>query len=125
MTSLQKTSLQKTSLPDLVAEIVEDGRELVELQVAALKTDLGARMGDLGTAIRSWLVAVCFSIVTAILLALAVSATLTELAGVPWFASLWIVTALAIGTVAALVYRARASGRKVTAPSPPAADSPD
>ncbi|MEO8706742.1 MAG: phage holin family protein [Kofleriaceae bacterium] len=91
--------------------IVDDARELVEAQVSSLKTDLGDRLGDLGTAIKSWLFAVCVAIVTAMLLGLSIAATLTEL-GIPWFAALWIVTAIAVACVAALVYRARASGRK-------------
>jgi hypothetical protein len=104
-------SARDVDLPDLVVGIVDDARELVEAQVSSLKTDLGDRLGDLGTAIKSWLFAVCVAIVTTMLLGLSIAATLTEL-GIPWFASLWIVTAIAIACVVALVYRARASGRK-------------
>ena len=103
-------------LPDLVAGIVDDGRALLSASVESLKTDLGSRMGDLGTAIRSWLVAVCVAIVTTVLLGAALAATLTEVVGLPWFVSLWLVTALAIAAVAALVYKARASGRKAVTP---------
>jgi hypothetical protein len=107
-------SARDTDLPDLFKGIVDDARDLVEAQVSSLRSDLGDRLGDLGSAIRSWLIAVCVAIVTAMVLAFALAATLTEVAGLPWFASLWIVTALAIGVVVALVYRARASGRKAT-----------
>lgn len=106
--------MRETDLPDLVAGVVADARDLVEAQVASLRTDLGGRLGDLGTAIRSWLIAVCVAIVTAVLLGIALAATLTEL-GVPWFASLWLVTAAAVGSVAALVYRARRAGSAAAA----------
>lgn len=100
------------SLPDLVVGVVDDARQLVEAQVSSLKSDLGERLGDLGSAIRSWLVAVCVAIVTTVLFGIALAATLTEVVGVPWFASLWIVTAVAVGAVVALVYQARSSGKR-------------
>jgi len=96
--------------PDLVVGVVNDVRQLVEAHVSSLKTDLG----DLGTAIKSWLIALCVAIVTTVLLGIAIAATLTELVGLPWYASLWIVTAVAICVVAGLVYRARTNGRKTT-----------
>jgi len=108
-------TVRDTDLPDLVKGIVDDARDLVEVQVSSLKSDLGDRLGDLGSAIRSWLIAGCVAIVTAMVLAFALAATLTEVAGLRWFVSLWIVTTLAVGVVAALVYRARASGRRATA----------
>lgn len=106
--------LRGAPLPDLVAGVVEDARQLVEAQVSSLKADLGGRLGDLGDAIRSWLIAGCVALVTAILFGVALAATLTEVAGVPLFASLWIVTALAVAVVAALVVRARSQGRRAT-----------
>jgi len=99
-------------LPDLVAHTVDDARALVEAQVSSLKSDLGVRLSDLGTTIKSWLIAVCVAIVTTVLLGVALAATLTQVVGLPWWLSLWIVTAVAIGTVVALVYRARAAGRR-------------
>jgi hypothetical protein len=99
-------------LPDLVVGVITDARELVEAEVGSLRRDLGERLGDLGNAIKSWLFVVCVAIVTAMLLGIAIAATLTQVAGLPWFVSLWIVTALAIGSVAALVFRARAHGRR-------------
>ncbi|MBA3540478.1 MAG: hypothetical protein H0T79_12785 [Deltaproteobacteria bacterium] len=108
------SNVRQIDLPDLVVGVVEDARDLLEAQVNSLKSDLGDRMGDLGTAIKSWLIAVCVAIVTTVLLGVAISATLTELVGLPWYVSLWIVTTIAICSVVALVYRARASGRKAT-----------
>ena len=105
------STLRDIPLPDLVADVVTDARELVEAQVSSLKSDLGDRMSQLGDSIRSWLVALCVAIVTAMLLGLAIAATLTQVVGLPWFVSLWIVTAIAIGAVVWLVYRARASGK--------------
>jgi hypothetical protein len=104
--------LSDVELPDLVAGVAEDARDLVEAQVSSLRHDLGERLGELGTAIKSWLFVVCVAIVTAMMLGVAIAATLTEVAGIPWFASLWIVTALAIGIVTALVVRARADAKK-------------
>lgn len=117
-------NVHRTPLPDLVAGVVDDARQLVEAQVSSLKADVGERLGDLGDAIRSWLVAVCVAIVTASLLGVALAATLTEVAGLPWFVSLWIVSAIAIGAVAALVYRARSSGRRAVSPSADDAATP-
>jgi hypothetical protein len=99
-----RTDLRDAPLPDLVAGVVNDMRELVEAQVGLLV--------DLGATIKSWLIALCVAIVTAMLLGLALAATLTQLLGIPWYAALWLVTALAVGAVVALVYRARATGRK-------------
>jgi hypothetical protein len=103
--------VRNTDLPDLVAGVIEDARELVEAQVSSIKADLGERLGDLGDAIRSWLVAVCLAIVTIVLLGISIAATLAEVAGLPWYVSLWIVTALAVGAVAVLVVRAQRKGR--------------
>jgi hypothetical protein len=105
--------LRALDLPDLMAGIVEDTRELVEVQVTSLRSDLGDRLGDLGRAIKSWLIAVCVAIVTTVLLGIAAAATLAEL-GLPWFASLWIVTGVAIAAVVGLVYRARHRSRQAT-----------
>lgn len=107
------TSSRDLPLPDLVASVIDDARQLVEAQVTSLRADLGDRLGDLGSAIRSWLVAVCVAIVTTVMLGLAITATLAQVIGLPWFASLWLVTFVAIAIVAGLVYRARSSGKRV------------
>jgi hypothetical protein len=104
--------VREIDLPDLVAGVVEDARELVEAQVGSLRHDLGERLGELGTAIKSWLFVVCVAIVTAMMLGIALAATLAQVVGLPWFVSLWLVTALAIAIVVVLVARARADGRK-------------
>ena len=108
--------VRELDLPDLVAGVIGDARELVEAEVGSLRQDLGQRLGDLGTAIKSWLFVVCVAIVTAMLLGTAIAATLTQVAGLPWWVSLWIVTALAVSIVVALVLRARASGRRAANP---------
>jgi hypothetical protein len=103
-----RSDLRDAPLPDLVAGVVTDMRDLVEAQVGSLKSDLGAT-------IKSWLIALCVAIVTAVLLGVALAATLTQVLGIPSYAALWLVTALAIGAAVALVYRARATGGKAAA----------
>jgi hypothetical protein len=107
-----RTDLRDAALPDLVAGVVTDMRELVEVQVGSLKSDLGGLLVDLGATIKSWLIALCVAIVTAVLLGLALAATLTQVLGIPSYVALWLVTALAVGAVVAFVYRARATGRQ-------------
>jgi len=104
-------------LPDLLAGIIEDTRDLVETQISALRDDVGHRVSDLGTAIQSWLIAFTVAIVTLLLLGLALASTLHEI-GLGWFGSLWSVTGLAIGAVVFLVYRARANSRQAAHPEP-------
>ncbi|MEP6863063.1 MAG: hypothetical protein ABJE66_20725 [Deltaproteobacteria bacterium] len=108
-------ALHDAELPDLVAGLVNDMRMLVQLEVASVRSDVGDRLVDLGAAIKSWLIALCVAIVTAVLLGLAIAATLTELVGVPSYVALWIVTAIAVGSVIRLVYWARVTGRKAAA----------
>ncbi len=110
------TSVRDLDLPDLVAGTVDDLRDLVELEATSLKAHLGERLGELQVAIKSWLIALCVAIVTMMLLGLAIAATLTEL-GLPFYASLWIVTAIAIGSVVFLVYRARSERPPPVAPA--------
>jgi hypothetical protein len=112
-----RTDLRDAALPDLVAGVVSDMRELVEAQVGSLKSDLSDLLVNLGATIKSWLVALCVAIVTAVLIGLALAATLTQVLGVPSYAALWLVTGLAVGAVVALVYRARATGRKAAVDS--------
>lgn len=107
-------ALRDAALPDLVAGLVNDMRSLVEAEVASVRSDVGDRLVDLGSAIKSWLIALCVAIVTTVLLGLAVAATIAQLGGVPWYAALWIVTAIAVSAVIRLVYWARLTGRKAT-----------
>ena len=102
--------IRDTDLPDLVAGVVEDARSLVEAQVSSIKTDLG----DLGSAIKSWLVAACVAILTTVLLGISIAATLNEVAGIPWYLALWIVTAVAVAVVIGLVSRARHRAHKAS-----------
>ena len=101
-------SLRDAEVPDLLVGVVNDARDLVEAQVSSLKSDLN----DLTTTIRQWLIALCLAIVTAVLLGCAIAATLTQVVGLPWYVSLWIVTAIAVSVVVGLIYRARATGRR-------------
>jgi hypothetical protein len=100
-------------LPDLLAGIVEDSRDLVEAQLGSLRADLGDRVTELGVAIKSWLIALTVAIATLLLLGLAIATTIHEL-GLGWMASLWTVTALAGVAVGALAHRARATSRAAT-----------
>lgn len=102
------SKLSGTDLTDLIAGIADDGRDLVKAQVSVIRSDLG----DLGAAIKSWLIAVFVAIVTTVLFGVALAATLTEVGGLPWYGSLWVVTGLAIGLVVALVLRARMQARR-------------
>jgi len=103
-------------LPDLIAGIVENARDLVEAQLGSLRNDLGDRVAELGVAIRSWLIALAVAIVALLLLGLALAASVHAL-GASWLTSLWSVTSLAVLTVVGLFYRARANSRIAAAPS--------
>ena len=109
-------SPRDTDLPDLVAGVIDDARALVELQVSSLKTDLADRLGDLSATIQTWAIAVAVALVAIVLVAISLAATLAEVAGMPWYAALWIVTAISIVTVTLLVVRARAKGRETVKP---------
>lgn len=108
-TALTKTEtpVQELDLPDLIVGVVQDTRTLVEKQVGEIRADLGERLSNLGSTIKSWLVIVCIAIVTAMMLGLAIAETLTDVVGLPRFASMWIVTGLAVAIVFGLVVRAR------------------
>jgi hypothetical protein len=99
------------SVREMVAGVVDDARSLVDTQVTSIKTDIDGRLGDLGSELKSWLLAACVAVVAATLFALAISTTLTDVAGLPTWASLWIVSAVAIIAVVVLVHRARLSGK--------------
>lgn len=106
------TTLADTDLPRLMSGVIEDARDLAEAEVEALRTDVVERLGELGTAIKSWLIVVVVAIVMATLLGVALAATLTELAGWPWYASLWTVAGIAFAFVFALFQRARHLAKK-------------
>lgn len=98
--------VRDADLADLITGVISDAHDLVEVQVSSIKTEVQDRLLDLGSTIKSWLIVVCVAIVTTILLAISLAATLTQVAGLPWYVSLWIVTAAAGCTVGALIYRA-------------------
>lgn len=112
-------SVRDLDLPDLVAGVIEDLRELAAAEGTSLKADLSSRLGELGIAIKSWLIALCVAIVTMVLLGISIAATLSELGGLPWYASLWAVTAIAIAIVVGLVLRARSDASKPLATTTP------
>ena len=95
---------------DLVSGIVEDARDLVGAHVEALRDDMSARLATLGATLASMLIAIGVFVVTALLLSVAVAASLVAI-GAPWWAALWLVT-LAAGTIGvAFVFRTRAKAR--------------
>lgn len=113
-------------LPDEVADFVEDARARVEVLVEntriqieeharTLGTEVGERLTELGGVIQASLIALALAMVTAMLFAFAVAATLMEI-GLPLYGALWIVTGVAIATIAVLVQRARRGGRRLVAP---------
>lgn len=111
------TNASDLELPDLLAGIVEDSRDLVEVQLGSLRADLGDRVTELGVAIKSWLIALTVAIAMLLLFGLAIATTIHEL-GLGWMASLWTVTAIAGVAVGALVHRARATNRAADRPCP-------
>jgi hypothetical protein len=96
---------------ELVAGIVEDGRDLLAAHAEVLREDISIRLASLG----SLLIAIGVFVVTALLASLALAASLVAI-GAPWWAALWAVTltAAAIGFWFGL--RARAKAR-TAAPS--------
>ena len=91
---------------ELVSGIVEDARDLFAAHVEALRDDLSARLVTLGATLASMLIAIAVFVVTALVLCLAIAASLNAL-GVAWWLALWIVT-LAAGAVGfGFVLRAR------------------
>ncbi len=113
-------------IPDVVAVIVEDARARVEVLVQdtrarietearALGSDLAERLAELGNAVQASSIAVAVVMVAAMLLGLAIAATLYAL-GIPLVGALWIVTGAALVVVALLLRSAWRSGRRVIAP---------
>lgn len=96
---------------ELVAGIVDDARELVGAHVEALRADMSVRLAILGATLTSLLIAIAVFVVTAVLLCLAVAASLVAI-GVPWWLGLWIVTLVAAAIGVGFVLRARSSQTK-------------
>jgi hypothetical protein len=97
---------------DLISGIVEDARDLVGAHVEALRDDMSARLATLGATLASMLIAIGAFVVTAVLLSLAVAASLVAI-GTPWWIALWIVTLAAGAIGVAFIIRARAKARAV------------
>lgn len=98
---------------ELVSGIVEDARDLFAAHVEALRDDMSARLVTLGATLASMLIAIAVFVVTALVLCLAIAASLNAL-GVAWWIALWIVT-LAAGAVGlGFVLRARSSFTRPT-----------
>src|SRR5689334_20547084 len=76
---------------DLMSGIVEDGRDLIGAHIEALRDDMSARLATLGATLASMAIAIGVFVVTAILLSLAVAASLVAI-GVPWWIALWMIT---------------------------------
>ena len=87
---------------ELVGGIVEDARDLLAAHVEALRDDISARLVTLG----SMLIAIGVFVVTALVLCLAVAASLNAL-GVAWWIALWIVTLAAAAIGVGFLLRAR------------------
>jgi hypothetical protein len=88
---------------ELVAGIVEDGRDLVAAHVDVLREDLSIRLAALG----SLLIAIGVFVVTALLAGLAIAASLVAL-GAPWWVALWAITLVAASIGVWFGLRARA-----------------
>ena len=87
---------------ELMSAIVEDARDLVGAHVEALRDDIADRL----TVLSATLIAIGVFVVTAILLCLAVAASLVAI-GTPWWLALWSVTVAAGATGVGFVVRAR------------------
>src|ERR1041385_8311026 len=97
---------------DLMSGIVEDARDLVGAHVEALRDDMSARLATLGATLASMAIAIGVFVVTAVLLSLAVAASLVAI-GIPWWIALWIITLVAGAIGVGFVIRARAKARAV------------
>lgn len=95
---------------DLVGGIVEDARDLFAAHVEALREDMSVRVATLGATLGSLLIAIGVFVVTALLLSLAVAATLVA-AGMPPWVALWIVMLVAGAIGVGFVFRTRAKAR--------------
>ena len=98
---------------DLLSGIVDDTRELVSANVEILRTEMTSKLSVLGSTLSSSLIAIAVFIVTAILLCMAVAASLIA-AGLPGWASLWTVTLIAGAIGYSFVRRAQTASRALT-----------
>ena len=89
---------------DLVSGIVDNARDLVGAHVDGLREDIASRLAML----TSMLIAAGVFVVTALLLGLALSASIVAI-GAPWWLALWIVTLVAGAIGFGFVFSARAT----------------
>jgi hypothetical protein len=97
---------------DLMSGIVEDTRDLVGAHVEALRDDMSARLATLGATLASMAIAIGVFVVTAVLLSLAIAASLVAI-GTPWWIALWIITLVAGAIGVGFVIRARRSNHRM------------
>jgi cation transport ATPase len=92
---------------DLVSGIVEDARDLVGAHVDGLREDISSRL----TTLTSMMIAAGVFVVTAMLLGLALAASIVAL-GAPWWLALWIVTPISGAIGFGFVRRAHTSNEQ-------------
>jgi len=98
------------TVTQLVEDIVDDARELVNAHVDALREDIGGRFATLGATLAATLVAFSMAIVTGLLVGIALALTLVAL-GLPAWAAFWIVAAATGLAGFALVRRMQRTAR--------------
>jgi hypothetical protein len=101
-----KHDVEQLGTIELVAGIVEDGRDLFAAHAEALREDLASRLASLGPL----LIAIGVFVVTALLASLAVAASLVAI-GAPWWVALWAVSFAAAGIGLWFGFRARTKAR--------------
>jgi hypothetical protein len=112
----ERDAIRETGTIDLMSGLVEDARDLVGAHVEALRDDLSLRLVTLGATLGAMLIAIGVFVVTALLLSLAIAASLVAI-GAPWWVALWIVTLAAAAIGIWFVFRARMKARAI-APLP-------
>jgi len=96
---------------EIVEAIIDDTRDLVDAHVESLREDMSARLSGLGDAVTSSLLAFSVTIVTTLLLGIAIATTLIAF-GLPIWASFWIVTVLGAATGYGLIRRVKRKARE-------------
>lgn len=108
-------SLRDQGTIELLSGIVSDTHDLVAAHVEDLGGDIRERLATLGETLTSVLLAASILIVTAILLCLAIAASLVAV-GVPVWIAMWSITLAAAATGFGFVLRARTKARKPQRP---------
>lgn len=97
---------------DLLVGIVEDTRELVSANVDLLRGEMSTKISVLGSSLGQLLVGIGVIVVTAILLCLAIAASLVAV-GVPVWVALWGVCLLAAAIGHTFIKKARTTAREL------------